>query len=92
MSAGPLSGMRVLDLSRLLPGSYCSMMLGDLGAEVIKIERPDGGDYLRDFPPRLEKESVFFLSINRNKKSITLNLKETRGRAILLDLVKNADV
>ena len=68
------------------------MMLADLGSEVIKIEEPGRGDYMRDFPPKLKKESVFFLSVNRNKKSIMLNLKTDRGREIFSELVKGADV
>ncbi|MCD6152627.1 MAG: CoA transferase [Syntrophobacterales bacterium] len=92
MAIGALSGLRILDLSRLLPGPYCTMMLADLGAEVIKVEEPGKGDYLRDFPPKLKQESAFFLSVNRNKKSITLNLKSDRGREIFLGLVKKADV
>lgn len=87
-----LSEIRVLDLSRLLPGPYCSMMLADLGAEVIKIEEPGRGDYLREFPPRVNKESAMYLAVNRNKKSVTLNLKSERGREIFLKLVKSADV
>jgi crotonobetainyl-CoA:carnitine CoA-transferase CaiB-like acyl-CoA transferase len=92
MAVGALSGLRILDLSRLLPGPYCTMMLADLGAEVIKIEEPGKGDYLRDFPPKLRKESVYFLSVNRNKKSITLNLKKDRSKEIFRELVKTADV
>lgn len=92
MKIGALSGIRVIDLSRLLPGPYCSMMLADLGAEVIKVEEPGRGDYLRHFPPKVKEDSAFFLSINRNKKSITLNLKDERGKKIILDLIKKADV
>jgi len=92
MSSGALSGIRVLDLSRLLPGPYCSMMLADLGAEIVKIEEPGRGDYLREFPPKINKEAAFFLSVNRNKKSMTLNLKHERGKKVFLDLVKKADV
>jgi len=92
MSMGALSGIRVLDLSRLLPGPYCSMMLGDLGADVIKIEEPGKGDYSRYSPPRLKQDSASFLALNRNKKSVTLNLKSECGRDIFLDLVKSADV
>lgn len=92
MFVGALSDIRILDLSRLLPGPYCSMMLADLGAEVIKVEEPGIGDYIRAFPPKLNKESAIFLSLNRNKKSITLDLKKHRGRDIFLDLVKDADV
>jgi len=92
MSMGALSGLRVLDLTRLLPGPYCTMMLADLGAEVVKIEEPGRGDYMRDFPPKLKKESVFFLAVNRNKKSITLNMRSHRGREIFFNLVKGTDV
>ena len=92
MSIGALSGIRVLDMSRLLPGPYCSMMLGDLGAEIIKIEEPGRGDYLRDFPPKQKEDSAFFLAVNRNKKSMTLNLRSARGKEIFFELVKNADV
>ena len=90
--AEALKGIRVLDLSRLLPGPWCTMMLADLGAEVIKIEEPGRGDYMRWFPPFNKRESVFFLTLNRNKKSITLNLKHEKGRELFLRLVENADV
>lgn len=91
-SNSALSGIRVLDLTRLLPGPYCSMMLADLGAEVIKVEEPGKGDYIRDFAPKLKQDSAFFLAINRNKKSITLDLKKDRGKEIFFSLVKDADV
>jgi crotonobetainyl-CoA:carnitine CoA-transferase CaiB-like acyl-CoA transferase len=89
---GPLAGMKVLDLSRLLPGPYCSMILGDLGAEVLKIEDPKRGDYMRSWGPRFGKESAVFVMLNRNKKSMTLNLKTEEGRAIFLTLVRQFDV
>ena len=92
MSFDALSGIRVLDLSRLLPGPYCSMMLGDLGAEIIKVEEPGRGDYIRYYLPKLKAESAFFLALNRNKRSMTLNLKSERGKKIFIDLVKNVDV
>jgi crotonobetainyl-CoA:carnitine CoA-transferase CaiB-like acyl-CoA transferase len=92
MNIDALTGVRILDLSRLLPGPFCSMMLGDLGAEVIKIEEPGVGDYVRHIPPFYKKESVYFLAVNRNKKSLTLNLKDQRGKDIFLDLVKTSDV
>jgi|LDZU01.1.fsa_nt_gi crotonobetainyl-CoA:carnitine CoA-transferase CaiB-like acyl-CoA transferase len=92
MSSSALSGVRVLDLSRLLPGPYCSMMLADLGAEVIKIEEPGKGDYARNFPPKVNRESVYYLPVNRNKKSLTLNLKTNTGKDIFLNLVKKSDV
>jgi alpha-methylacyl-CoA racemase len=88
----PLGGVRVLDLSRLLPGPYCSRLLADFGAEVIKVERPGGGDWLRYVPPLVDGESVLFRAVNRGKKSLTLNLKSDQGRAILLRLVGSADV
>ena len=92
MKKGALSGIRVLDLSRLLPGPYCSMMLADLGAEVIKIEEPGRGDYARDFAPKINRESVYFVPVNRNKKSLTLNLKNNQGKELFLKLVEKSDV
>ena len=90
---GPLSGIRVVDLTRALAGPYCTMMLGDMGAEVIKVESPDGGDDSRAWaPPYIGQESAYFLSCNRNKKSITLNLRSEAGKQILTDLVKISDV
>lgn len=86
--------MRVLDLSGLLPGPYCSRVLADFGFEVIKVERPGGGDWSRYVPP-LDPESgegLFFRALNRGKKSLTLNLKSDEGRAILLRLAETADV
>ena len=69
----PLDGIRVVDLSRILAGPYCSMLLGDMGAEIVKIENPDHGDDTRGWgPPFIDGESAYFLSINRNKKSLTL--------------------
>jgi crotonobetainyl-CoA:carnitine CoA-transferase CaiB-like acyl-CoA transferase len=92
--SGPeaLSGLRVLDLTRLLPGAFCSLLLADQGAEVIKIEQPGKGDYNRAFAPIHKKESGSFLLLNRNKKSLTLNLKADLGKEILLKLVETADV
>jgi alpha-methylacyl-CoA racemase len=86
--------MRILDLSRLLPGPYCSRILADFGFEVIKVERPGGGDWSRYVPP-LDPESgegLLFRALNRGKQSLTLNLKSDAGRAILLQLVQGADV
>ncbi len=87
-------GVRVLDLSRMLAGPYGSMLLADMGAEVIKIEEPDGGDPMRVMgPPFLpEGESAYFLSINRNKKSVALDLTTAAGRDVFLDLAAQADV
>ena len=90
---GPLAEIRVLDLTRALAGPYCTMMLGDMGAEVMKVESPDGGDDSRAWaPPYIGQESAYFLSCNRNKKSITLNLRSEAGKKILTDLIKVSDV
>src|SRR5512136_1289723 len=89
----PLEGIKILDLTRLLPGPYGTMFLGDLGAEVIKIEEPEQGDYARWYPPQINQVGGRHLLLNRNKKSITLNLKKPEGRSILLKMVeKGADV
>jgi len=91
--AMPLSNIRVLDLSRILTGPFCSMVLADLGAEVVKVEVPGTGDDTRSWgPPFVEGESAYFLSVNRNKKSITLNLKREKGKQILYELAKKCDV
>jgi formyl-CoA transferase/CoA:oxalate CoA-transferase len=93
MASRPLDGAIVLDLSRMLTGDYGSMILGDLGADVIKIEPPDGGDPLRDMPPHfVEGESAYFLSINRNKRSVTLDLRREEGREVFHALARKADV
>lgn len=89
----PLSGIRILDLSRLLPGAYASQMMADFGADVIKVEEPGSGDYGRFMPPHgAGGMSLYFLAINRNKRSITLNLKSDAGREIFLRMVRDADV
>ncbi len=88
-----LADIRVLDLSRVLAGPFCTMLLADFGADVIKVEAPGRGDDTRHWgPPWAGGESAYFLSVNRNKRSITLNLKHERGRQILLDLVARSDV
>ena len=88
-----LNGVKVLDLTRALAGPYCTLMLGDYGADVIKIEIPGRGDDTRQWgPPFVNGESAYFLSINRNKRSLTLNLKEPSGRDVFMRLVKDADV
>lgn len=87
-----LDGLRVLDLSRLLPGSFCTQLLGDLGADVVKIERPDGGDPGRHFDPKQGGVGAVFLLTNRNKRSLTLDLKAPEGRALFLQLAESADV
>ena len=90
---GPLSGIRVLDLSRILAGPFCTMNLGDMGAEIIKIEQPGKGDDTRSWgPPFAGSEAAYFLGINRNKKSVTLNLKSEEGIKILKKLLKDSDV
>ncbi len=88
----PLDGMRVLDLSLLLPGPYCACLLGDFGAQVIKIERPGSGDWLRRVPPLVDGESLAFRAVNRGKQSLALNLKCDEGRQVLLRLARTADV
>ena len=90
---GPLAGVRVLDLTRVVAGPYCSMFLGDLGAEVVKVEQPVAGDDTRGWgPPFAGGESAYYLSINRNKQSLTLDLKSQRAAEILRELAKVADV
>ena len=92
-AAGPLAGLRVLDLSRLLPGGYCTLLLADLGADVLKVEEPGKGDYLRWMPPYASTgEGAMHLALNRGKRSITLNLKLSQGRDVLRGLVRQADV
>lgn len=94
----PLEGIRVLDLSRLLPGPFATMLLADLGAEVIKIETPGLGDYMRLIPPFIsdsqtgETIGAPYLMVNRNKKSVALNFRNVRGKAVLMRLVRDADV
>lgn len=89
----PLTGIKVLDISRVLTGPFCSMILADLGAEVIKVEIPGVGDETRGWgPPFVGEESAYFLSINRNKKSITVNMKEKEGQEIIYKLAQEADV
>ena len=89
---GALSGVRVLDLTRVLAGPYCGMLLADMGAEVIKIEVPKKGDDSRSFGPFVNGESAYYMNLNRNKKGITLNLKAEKGKEIFLDLVREADI
>jgi crotonobetainyl-CoA:carnitine CoA-transferase CaiB-like acyl-CoA transferase len=93
LSPGALDGIRVIDLSRILAGPFCTMLLGDLGAEVIKVEQPEVGDGSRQWgPPWVGSESAYFLSINRNKKSLTINLKHPQGQEIIKRLISEADV
>ena len=87
-----LRGIRVLDLSRLLPGPFLTMILADLGADVVKVEEPRRGDYMRDFPPRGDGASGRYLSVNRNKRSVTMDLKDEGERERFLRMTERADV
>ena len=88
----PLSGMCVVELAHIMAGPLCGMMLADMGAEVIKVEKIEGGDDSRRMvPPKVGDESAAFLMMNRNKRGVALDLKSHDGRAILKDLLKNAD-
>jgi crotonobetainyl-CoA:carnitine CoA-transferase CaiB-like acyl-CoA transferase len=89
---GALSGIRVLDLTRVLAGPFCTMLLADMGAEVIKIETPGDGDDSRRYPPFIGEESAYFMNLNRNKKSMVLNLKHAKAKEIFLNLVEKSDV
>ena len=92
-NTGPLAGIRVLDLTRVLAGPYCTMFLGDLGAEVVKVEQPGVGDDTRGWgPPFAGGESAYFLCINRNKKSLTVDLKSPEGISLVRQLAERADV
>jgi crotonobetainyl-CoA:carnitine CoA-transferase CaiB-like acyl-CoA transferase len=88
----PLAAIRVIDLTRVLAGPFCAMALGDMGAEVIKIEEPGKGDDTRGWPPFAGGEATYFMAVNRSKKSLTLNLKAPEGQAILRGLIARADV
>jgi CoA:oxalate CoA-transferase len=89
----PLSKIRIIDLTLIMAGPYCTLILGDLGAEVIKIEKPGVGEGAREMPPYfLEGESAYFIAMNRNKKSVTVDLKSEKGREIFYDLTKKSDV
>ncbi len=89
---GPLEGIKVLDLTRVLAGPFCCMLLGDMGAEVVKVERTDRGDDVRSLDPRVGGQSLYFLVMNRNKLGITLNFRHPQGPALLKELVRHADV
>lgn len=88
----PLEGIRILDLTRLLPGPYTTLLLADFGADVIKVEDPNIGDYARYGEPKIAGQNAMFHSLNRNKRSMTLNLKSEEGKETFIDLVKTADV
>src|SRR3954463_2683452 len=89
----PLDGLTVLDLTRVLSGPYCTMLLADMGARVIKVEQPGRGDDTRGWgPPFIHGESSYFLSINRNKESVTLDFKDAEGRRLVEELIARSDV
>ena len=88
----PLTGLRIVDLTRVVAGPFCTMMLGDMGAEVLKIEEPTHGDDSRAWAPLLEGTGSFFVALNRSKKSVALDLKTTAGAAVLTRLIESADV
>lgn len=90
--AGALSNLTVLDLTRVLSGPYCTMMMADMGARIVKIENPKTGDDTRAFAPLRNDFSVYFANLNRNKRSMTLNLKDPEGKRVFLEMVKKADV
>ena len=92
VAPGALQGIRILDLTRVLAGPYSAQILADMGADVIKIEQPGRGDDARGMGPYQNEESIYFITNNRNKKGVTLNLKSPKGKEIFLDLVRNADV
>ena len=87
---GPLDGFRILDLTRLLPGAYCTLLLSDLGADVVKVEQPGRGDPLREAPPLVDGVGAAHLALDRGKRSVTLDLKAPGGPEVLLRLVKRA--
>ena len=90
-ASGPLAGIRVLDLTRLLPGPVCTLYLADLGADVVKVEDTGAGDYARSLGNRPGTVSTFFRAVNRNKRSIALDLKDPRGRDAFMALARGAD-
>src|SRR5467141_3847393 len=88
----PLAGVRILDLTRLLPGGYCTLLLADMGGDVVKVEEPGKGDYIRWTPPMVGEESAAHRALNRGKRSITLNLKTPEGVGLLKRLAERFDV
>ena len=92
MTGGALEGLKVLDVSRFVAGPFCAMMLGDLGAEVVKVEKPGTGEDIRRVPPRLGGDSLFVMAFNRNKRSLTLDLRHPRGQEVLRALATRADI
>ncbi|HUV15667.1 MAG TPA: CoA transferase, partial [Pelolinea sp.] len=92
MAAKPLEGIKVLDFTNVLAGPTCTMMLANMGAEIIKIERPGCGDDSRAYGPHIDGESVYFMSVNRGKKSVVCDTKSEAGRAVFLKLVEKVDI
>src|SRR5437667_12380339 len=92
MAEGPFSGLLVIDLTRVLAGPFCTMMLAELGARIIKVENPNGGDDARHFEPFHNGQSAYFLSLNRGKESIALDLKDEAGQNVFRDLIRGGDV
>src|SRR5436309_5354111 len=88
----PLTGVSVIEVGNYMAGPFCAMQLADLGADVIKVENPDGGDSARDSAPFLNGESSPFIRLNRNKRSLAINLKAPKGKELFRELVKGADV
>ena len=89
---GPLSGITILDLSRLLPGPLASQLMADMGARVIKIEDAKSPDQTRMYPPMIGNHSIYFASLNRNKESLVLDLRSEEGKALFLELIEKADI
>src|SRR2546425_13370029 len=92
MTAGPFTGLLVVDLTRVLAGPFCTMMLAELGARVIKVEHRRGGDDSRSFDPFIDGKSAYFASLNRAKESIALDLKDADDRELFLTVVRRGDV
>jgi len=92
-ASGPLKGMRVIELAHIMAGPVCGLMLADMGADVVKVEKIDTGDDSRRFlPPDIKGESAAFMMMNRNKRGVAIDLKQDDGKAVLLRLIKDADV
>ncbi|MDX1730126.1 MAG: CoA transferase, partial [Aurantimonas coralicida] len=89
---GPLDGMKVIELAHIMAGPVCGMMLADMGADVIKVEKPDGDDTRRFLPPDINGESAAYMMMNRNKRGIVLDLKSEDGKAVLRRMLETADV
>ena len=92
MPQGPLSGVRVIDCTQIMAGPYCTMLLGDMGADIVKIEKPDGDDVRRSGPPFIGGESAAYLAVNRNKRSIVIDLKSPQGAEVVRRMVRDADI